>query len=69
MPLSCQCLNNEDLDGRLNCFGDFDKKDFVCLNKCALSINCAIAKNKFLNFQLLEDSPLPFSRFDFFEAE
>jgi hypothetical protein len=34
-----------------------------------LSINCAIAKNKFLGFQLLEDSSLPYGRYDTFEAE
>ena len=69
MPSSRLPLAHEDLDGRLNCFGEFDETDHICLNSCALSINCAIAKNKFLGFQLMDDSGLPFSRFDAFEAE
>jgi hypothetical protein len=43
------------LDDCLNCFGGFDPKDMFCFNSCALSINCAVAKNKFLNFQAMED--------------
>lgn len=62
-------LSREELDGRLNCFGEFDGNDAVCLKYCALSINCAIAKNKFLGFQLLDDSGDPFGRSDGFEAE
>ncbi len=69
MPSSNLNLTRDDLDGRLNCFGEFDESDQICLNSCALNINCAIAKNKFLGFQLLDDSGFPFNRFDVFEAE
>ncbi|MDR1920208.1 MAG: hypothetical protein LBS31_00460 [Candidatus Adiutrix sp.] len=69
MPSSRTKLTREELDGRLNCFGEFDAADHICLKSCALSINCAIAKNKFLGFQLLEDSSLPYGRYDTFEAE
>ena len=62
-------LSREELDGRLNCFGEFDETDYICLKSCALNINCAIAKNKFLGFQLLDDSGYPYSRFDAYEAE
>ena len=62
-------LSREELDGRLNCFGEFDETDSICLKSCALNINCAIAKNKFLGFQLMDDSGLAFGRFDAYEAE
>ncbi|MDR1043511.1 MAG: hypothetical protein LBP33_00095 [Candidatus Adiutrix sp.] len=62
-------LSREDLDGRLNCFGEFDENDSICLKSCALNINCAIAKNKFLGFQLVDDSGFPYDRFETFEAE
>ena len=62
-------LTREELDGRLNCFGEFDEADSICLNSCALNINCAIAKNKFLGFQLLDDSGYPDSGFEAYEAE
>ena len=58
-----------ELDSRLNCFGEFTEGDAICLKSCALNINCAIAKNKFLGFQLLDDSSFPSDRFDTFEAE
>lgn len=62
-------MTREDLDGRLNCFGEFEESDQICLKSCALNINCAIAKSKFLGFQLLDDSGYPFGNLDGFEAE
>ncbi len=65
-------LTREELDGRLHCFGEFDAADGICLKSCALSINCAIAKNKYLGFQLMDDSALGFGRrfdYDTYEAE
>ena len=59
----------DELDSRLNCFGEFADGDPICLKSCALNINCAIAKNKFLGFQLLDGSGPPHSRFDAFDAE
>ena len=71
MPNYLTCPNQlrDELDSRLNCFGEFVQGDPICLKSCALNINCAIAKNKFLGFQLLDDSGTPLSRFDAFEAE
>ena len=69
MPSLLVHLTREDLDGRLNCFGEFDRTDSICLKSCALNINCAIAKNKFLGFQLMEDSGFTFSRLDAYEVE
>lgn len=65
-------LTREELDGRLNCFGEFDEADGICLKSCALSINCAIAKSKYLGFQLMDDSAPGFGRrfdYDAYEAE
>lgn len=69
MPLSYLKLTREELDSRLNCFGEFDEADDICLKSCALNINCAIAKNKFLGFQLMEDSSFTFNSYDSFESE
>lgn len=69
MTTSSINISREDLDGRLNCFGEFDETDNICLNSCALSINCAIAKNKFLSYQLMDDSGFPFGQDNYFEAE
>lgn len=69
MPLSHLKLSREELDSRLNCFGEFDEADVICLKSCALNINCAIAKNKFLGFQLMDDSSFTFNTYDPFESE
>ncbi|MBW2060952.1 MAG: hypothetical protein JRI95_05235 [Deltaproteobacteria bacterium] len=57
-------LTSEELEGRLNCFGEFDESDRVCLKHCALNINCAIAKNEYFNFQFMNDSISSIIRFD-----
>jgi len=67
--LTCPGQLRDELDSRLNCFGEFAEGDPICLKSCALSINCAIAKNKFLSFQLLDDSGPQPSRFEAFDAE
>ena len=62
-------ITREELDGRLNCFGEFEGSDPICLKSCALNINCAIAKSKFLGFQLLDDSGYSFEHSDSFEVD
>ena len=57
-------LSSEELEGRLNCFGEFDENDTICLRTCALNINCAIAKNKFFSFPILDDSISSIIHFD-----
>lgn len=69
MPSKRTNLACENLDRRLNCFGEFNRDDPICLKSCALNINCAIAKNQLLGFQLLDDSGLNFNRFDVDEIE
>ena|GEM_PF-1683631 len=67
--LTCPVQLRDELESRLNCFGEFADGDPICLKSCALNINCAIAKSKFLGFQLLDGSAPPFCRFDAFDAE
>ncbi len=58
-------LNEEELEGRLNCFGDFDQQDTICLYRCAININCAIAKGRYTSIPLQEDEYFPGGRFMF----
>lgn len=58
-------LKNEELDGRLNCFGEFNEEDELCLRSCALNINCAIAKNRFFSYPFTTDDTLvPLDNFE-----
>ena len=36
-------LKEEELDGRMDCFGNFDAFDEICLKYCGLNISCASA--------------------------
>lgn len=49
-------LTSEELEGRINCFGEFDHDDKICLKTCAMNINCAIAKDEYFNFQFIDDN-------------
>jgi hypothetical protein len=42
------------LDDRLDCFGAYDSGDVICRRRCALAINCALARNEYLDGQALE---------------
>ena len=57
-------LTSEELEGRLNCFGEFEEKDVICPKHCALNINCAIAKNKFFSYPIMDDSISSIIHFD-----
>ena len=57
-------LTSEELEGRLNCFGEFEENDPICLKACALNINCAIAKNKFFSYPVMDDSITSIIHFD-----
>ena len=57
-------LTEAEIDGRLNCFGEFDAKDVICMEHCALSISCAIAKNRYFTLQHFEDSLSSFIQLD-----
>lgn len=57
-------LTSEELEGRLNCFGEFEDNDQVCLKSCALNINCAIAKNRLFSYPIMDDSISSIIHFD-----
>jgi len=43
------------LDKHLGCFGEFNIKDPVCKNFCALNIRCSIESNQNNLMEFLED--------------
>jgi hypothetical protein len=57
-------MTEAEIEGRLNCFGEFDAKDRICMVHCALSISCAIAKSRYFTLQHFEDSLSSFIQFD-----
>lgn len=48
-------INPKTLANRLDCFGNFDPHDSVCLKRCQLSIRCAITKNQYEQLDFMED--------------
>lgn len=57
-------LTSEELEGRLNCFGEFEENDPICLKSCSLNINCAIAKNRYFGYHITDDSISSIIHFD-----
>jgi len=51
-----QRLPLEDLEDRIACFGEFERSDEVCLAYCALNFECAAARERYQNLQLLDES-------------
>ncbi len=49
-------LQPEDLEDRIDCFGEFDRTDSVCLGHCSLNFECAAARERYQNLQLLDES-------------
>jgi hypothetical protein len=39
-------LQREDLHERIDCFGEFDRTDPVCLRMCSLNFDCAAARER-----------------------
>lgn len=48
-------MNNTYLDNHIGCFGNFDIEDFICRKFCALSLRCAIKRDKNIQTELFED--------------
>jgi hypothetical protein len=44
---------------RLDCFGTYDPGDQICYGRCALALSCALARNEYLDGQVLEGDPRP----------
>lgn len=49
-------LHTEDLEDRIDCFGEFERSDPVCLCHCSLNFECAVARESFSNPKLLDES-------------
>ena len=43
------------LDRYVGCFGNFRKKDPICLRQCALNLRCAIEYDQNERFEILEE--------------
>jgi hypothetical protein len=44
-----------EIDDGLGCFGEFNKKNFLCKKHCVLRLKCAIEQNHNLQMEILED--------------
>lgn len=49
-------LQPEDLEERIDCFGEFDRGDAVCLLHCSLNFECAAARERMFDLQLHDES-------------
>ena len=49
-------LRAEDFEERIDCFGEFDRGDRVCLSHCGMNFECAAAKERYQDYQLLDDT-------------
>lgn len=43
------------LNAHSGCFGDFNRKDTICVKLCALSLRCAIESDQNIRIELLEE--------------
>jgi len=49
-------LDLTELEGRIDCFGEFDRSDQVCLSHCALNFECAAAREHYRSLVYHDDS-------------
>jgi hypothetical protein len=50
-----ELMNQISLDDHLGCLGNFNIQDPLCQKLCALSLRCAIEREKSTRLELLED--------------
>jgi hypothetical protein len=50
-----ELMNNAYFDNHIGCFGNFNMEDLICRKHCALSLRCAIDRNKSIQMELFED--------------
>jgi len=50
-----ELVNQISLDDHLGCLGNFNIQDPLCKKLCALSLRCAIDRDKNARLELLED--------------
>jgi len=50
-----ELLDQISIDDHLDCLGNFNMEDPLCKKLCALSLRCAINRDKNVRLELLED--------------
>lgn len=48
-------MNTTYFDNHIGCFGNFNIEDLICKKYCALSLRCAIKRDKNIQMELFED--------------
>jgi hypothetical protein len=46
----------EEMEGRIDCFGEFDRDDITCLRHCGLNFHCAAARERYEDLQIHDES-------------
>lgn len=49
-------VSTAELEERIDCFGEFERTDQVCLTQCGLNFECALAKEHIDDFQVEEEA-------------
>ncbi len=49
-------LESQDLEDRIDCFGEFERTDPVCLAHCSLNFECAAHRERIFDLKLRDDS-------------
>jgi hypothetical protein len=53
-------LTAQEVEGRLDCYGNFDRQDDVCVTRCGLNVSCAILKGRSATLHACEQASLYF---------
>ena len=51
-------LSERELEDRMDCYGDFDVTDEICLKRCGMNVSCASARQEEEDLAWLEDDIL-----------
>ena len=49
-------LPMEEVEGRIDCFGEFDRDDRTCLAHCGLNFYCAAARERYQYLQIHDET-------------
>ncbi len=49
-------LEPQDLEDRIDCFGEFERTDQVCLAHCSLNFECAAHRERIFDLKLRDES-------------
>ena len=48
-------LDSKLLEGRFDCFGQYDSDDIICRNWCQLNIRCVIAQQQGQELEIIDE--------------